>query len=256
MTKKLLGVKIDDVSRQEALSKVTSWLEKGNSFSRPKLVVTPGPEFLLTAQKDTEFKKLLNSADLSLPDGFGLNLYGGVKNRVPGTDFMTELCRVSEKKNWTVGLMGGDYPGVAKKTAENMRGLFPGIRILYALDGREADQVLRHYEIVSTTKQSFDGFLKLPRVDLLFVAFGHPKQEKLLEKMKADRMKLFKVGMGVGGAFDYISGEVSRPNKLFRSLGFEWLGRLLNQPFRFQRTFRATIVFPIMLFLDRGKVRS
>ena len=65
------------------------------------------------------------------------------------------------------------------------------------------------------------------------MAYGFPKQEKWiyenLEKIPV------KCAMGVGGAFDYISGKVPRAPSLVRSLGFEWLYRLIIEPWRWRR---------------------
>lgn len=237
---KVLGIGIADVSENVALERISSWLLEKRSASR--LVVTVGPEFLLTAQEDEEFRKILKAADLALPDGFGLQLYAGVKNRVPGTDLMVAVCRMAVERGWTIGLLGG-RTGVAKKTAEKLREKFPGIRILAAVDGEEADRILSGSDTINSSRQVFD---------VLFVAFGHPKQEKLLWRLRGR----FRVGMGVGGAFDYIAGLVPRAPTYVRAIGLEWLWRLFLQPRRLRRIFNATIVFPIMLFWNRGKVRS
>lgn len=225
MIKRVLGIKIDDVSLKDALVKVKESFKTKKSF----LIVTPGPEFLLTAQKDLEFKKILNEADLSLPDGFGLHL-AGIKNRVPGVDFMLALCQLSAENNWPIRLVGrtdGLVKDVVQKTISKLRLIYPNIKV----DNKNPD--------------------------ILFVGLGHPEQEKFLWNCKLNIARCsFRVGMGVGGAFDYISGELPRPNKLFHFFGLEWLGRLLSRPNRWKRILKATIVFPLVLLLDRGKIRS
>src|SRR5574340_38368 len=122
-SRNVLGVRIDDLPFNQSLAKVTAWLEEKN-LARPRVIVTPGPEFLLTAQKDEEFRRILNASNLSLPDGFGLRLFGGVKNRVPGVDFMLALCQKAVKEDWSIGLLGG-REGVAGKAAANLRKQFP-----------------------------------------------------------------------------------------------------------------------------------
>ncbi len=238
MTKKILGVKIDDLTLTDSLTKVLSWLpEKKKS----RTIVTPGPEFLVTAQKDEQFKKMLNNADLSLPDGFGLHL-GGIKNRVAGIDFMLKLCELSAQNNWKVGLLGGQK-GVAQITASKLIKTYPNINIAFKIDGQRADEVLAN--------------LKVPKVDLLFVAFGHPRQEKLLWALKESffgKERFFKVGMGVGGAFDYISGQVPAAPEIFRFLGLEWAWRLLTQKNRGPRIFNAVVIFPFLLLKERLRI--
>lgn len=200
MKKNILGVKIDDVNMDEAVSKVHLWLQG----KAKKYIVTPNPEFIVTAQSDPQFKKILNNADLAIPDGAGLKLSGLIKNTIPGTDLMEKLVEKSVDWGITVGFLGGRN-GVAEKTADCLQKKYPGIKI--------------------------DSF-----PDLLFVAFGHPKQEKWIYK-NLPKLKV-KVAMGVGGAFDYISGQVPRAPKFLRNLGLEWLFRLLIQPWRIKRQFK------------------
>lgn len=251
MTKTVLDVKIDDISSDQALQIVEGWLT-AQIGSVPKLVVTPGPEFLLTAQKDPEFKKILNSADLSLADGFGLVLYGGVRNRVPGFEFMVRLCREAAINSWKIGLIGG-VEGAAFAAGQKLREKFPGLVIGFTIDGNIADKVLRHYGLDRSTGSGSEVLPKLPDVEILFVGLGHPKQEKLLAKLRDEPAWFkFKVGMGVGGSFDYISGSQPQPPRIIRALGFEWLWRGFKKKGHWPRIFRATVEFPIVLIFRRG----
>lgn len=205
MKKYVLGVKIDDINMEEAISIVDGWL----SDSKKHYIVTPNPEFLVTAQKDPQFRKILNNADLAIPDGVGLRL-GGIKYTVAGTDLMETLCDLASKKDLTVGLLGG-RDGVAEEAGECLIGRYPGLKVGFI------------------SKEWTEG----ESVDLLFVAFGHPKQEKWIFKKLP--MLNVKVAMGVGGAFDYISGKVPRAPIWMRNLGLEWLFRLSVQPWRIKR---------------------
>lgn len=263
MKKTVLGIKIDDIPMEVAVDRISSWLVPRSPLT-PKLVVTPGPEFLVTAQKDKEFKKILNSADLAVPDGVGLKL-AGIKNRAPGVNLMLRLCQEAAVKGWTIGLFGG-AKGVAQQTASELIKRYPKIKI----------------PIISALSS-------LKPIDLLFVALGHPKQEKFLAKIRnnltlgarnskldtearkskiesrASNFKLqdpissfqclpsirFRVGVGVGGAFDYISGRVPRPPGALQGLGLEWLWRLVLQPNRIRRILNATVVFPFLLLQEK-----
>ncbi len=227
----VLGVKIDDINMVEALSVVEKWiwnpgppaiaseaLRAGKHY-----IVTPNPEFLVAAQKDQVFKKILNSADLSIPDGSGLKLSGKIKNIFSGTDFMEQLVKLSAEKGFVVGFLGGK-DGVAKRCAECLLRKYPNLKISYisslGIVGKNGNP---------STATSY----QLPATDILFVALGHIKQEKWiatnLEKIPVH------VAMGVGGAFDYLSGDVPRAPKWMRDLGLEWLFRLVVQPWRIKR---------------------
>lgn len=221
MTKKVLGVKIDDVSKEEGLKIVEGWLkDPATGGTAPRLVFTPGPEFLVTAQKDSEFKKILNAGDLNLPDGYGLKIFAGITHVVPGVEFMLSLCRLAAEKGWTVGLVGRRF---VAETASELIKRYPKIKI------------------------------GVNDIDLLFVGLGHPKQEKFLYKLKKDeplKGSSFRVGMGVGGSFDFISGRVPEPSTIYKKLGLKWLGRFLSRPgYMFPKIFKAVVLFPFYLFL-------
>ncbi len=233
MKKNVLGVNIDDVSKEEALGIIEGWLKDSGQarMTAGKIITTPGPEFILTAQKDQEFKNILNSADLAVAESFGLQLYCGFKNRVPGVDLMLAICGLAEKSGQTVGMLGNPNTGLA---AKELYRLFPKLKITYAYDNPEADRLIGDYEA-------------LRYVDILFVGIGHPRQEKFLSRIKAN--KKFKVGMGVGGSFDEVSGK--RVPAVFQKLGLKWLGRFILEPKRYKRIFNATIIFPITYFISK-----
>lgn len=251
----ILGVKTDDLSLDEAVNLVNSWLiRKGKHF-----IVTPNPEFLVAAHKDASFKKVLNSADLSIPDGVGLKLSGRVRNRISGIDLMERLISEASKKAYTVGFIGG-RKNVAKKAAINIQKKFPKLKISFAESGGEVDRngnMINDYRLKINEKDkkknpksliiNHQSLLRLPKADLLFVAFGAKKQEKWIARnMSAIPVK---VAMGVGGAFDYLSGDIKRSPKILRDLGLEWLFRLLTEPWRIKRQL-ALIEYLYLLLLD------
>lgn len=217
--RKVLGVRIDDIPKEEVLEKIS---EAEEGF----LIFTPGPEFLVTASKDKEFKEILNSSDLNVPDGVGLRL-AGIKNRVPGVDLMVDVCRVASANEWSVGLLGG-VGEVSLKASEKLKEKFPKLKIKFAISDDEADKIIRSLNI------PYD------RVDVFLVGLGHPKQEKfLLNIVKLKKIK-FKIGMGVGGSFDLIAGVKPRAPRFMQEIGLEWLWRGLQNPGHFTRVWRAT----------------
>ncbi len=213
----VLGVKIDDLNMAEALSVAEKWIwNPGKHY-----IATPNPEMVVAAQKDPVFNKILNGADLSIPDGVGLELSGKVKNTFPGTDFMEELIKLAAEKGFVTGFLGGGGE-VAKETVECLKKKYPELKVAFAENGGEVNDDGRLSSIV-----------QIPPVDILFVAFGHVKQEKWIAE-NLDKIPV-KLAMGVGGAFDYLSGKVPRAPKWMRGLGFEWLFRLAAQPWRIKR---------------------
>ncbi|MBI4995076.1 WecB/TagA/CpsF family glycosyltransferase [Candidatus Peregrinibacteria bacterium] len=83
-------------------------------------------------------------------------------------------------------------------------------------------------------------------------SFGHGKQEKWIDKNLRD-LPSVKIAMGVGGAFDFISGHVKRAPKFIRQIGLEWVWRLIVEPRRVGRIWKATVKFLILLGFSRGE---
>ncbi len=220
MKKTVLGIKIDDISIDQVVKTVESWLSKpGRHY-----IVTPNPEIVVMAQEDEELKKILNLADLAIPDGVGLKLAGDIVYHTPGIDVMEELINLAADQGFTTGFLGG-RDQVAVKCAERLKQKYPGLRVSFAEAGGEVDNQGR---LLKSLKK-----LKSLNCDLLFVAFGPPKQEKWIAK-NLPKLNV-KVAMGVGGALDYLSGRVPRAPKGMRDLGLEWLFRLIIQPWRIKR---------------------
>lgn len=246
MKVQVLGVKIDDITIDQALETVEGWIKSGGKH----YIVTPNPEFLIAAQTDNRFRKLLNDADLSIPDGIGLKLSGRVKNRVSGTDLMEKLISLSAEKGYTIGFLGSKE-GVAEKVVERLRQQHQNISVTFAGSGGIVDGDGNLLAAATRRDPSSLSPLvnKIPPTDILFVAFGHVKQEKWIAR---NLPKLpVKVMMGVGGAFDYYSGKVARAPFWIRSLGLEWLFRLCTQPWRIGRQL-ALIQYLWLLFPKRS----
>lgn len=219
----VLGVGVTNESEGAILEYIDKrLLEKKKKVS----IFTPNPEIIMLAQKDAEFKRILNSAEIALPDGMGVvvgsKLVGKpIQARIAGIDFMLKLCEMAQKiasrdakQTVMTGFIGGQE-GVAESTAECLREKYPKIGVGFV--GREWDEKL----------------LKAPYVDILFVAFGAPNQEKwIYENLPKIPVT---IAMGVGGSFDFISGKVRRAPKVIRVLGLEWLFRLIIQPWRWRR---------------------
>src|SRR3989344_4066126 len=194
----ILGVRVDQTSTSSALKKVASWVKEREK----RYIVTPNPEMIVAAQKDEEFRRILNRADLAIPDGVGLRLADRRLQRVAGADLMLALIKQGYKT-----LLVGGRPGVAQRAAERLG-------------------------VLGMTEPSVAAINKI-KPDLLFVALGHGKQEKWIAK-NLPKLKV-KVAMGVGGSLDYIAKPWLRAPLLIQTLGLEWLWRLILQPWRLKR---------------------
>jgi len=110
-----LGIKIDEINKEQALQKVSGFLSSAGQYK----VFTPNPEMVVRAKKDGYFCEVLNAGDLNLCDGFGLRIFTKIK-RIPGVDFMLEVCRLAMEQGSGVYLLGSGSEEVVKKTAEEL----------------------------------------------------------------------------------------------------------------------------------------
>lgn len=218
-------------------------LDRVSTPHRKFFIVTPNPEILVYADNHPSYKKILNEAEVALPDGVGVFIASGIlgnrfKERIPGVDFIEELCKRSRKNPVSMGFLGGG-PGVAKATAECLLKKYPWIKVRWVGEEWENDPSAARKNKNDAVRSSQDTPWVSPYIsekdplDILFVAFGFPKQEEWIYK-NLPHLPV-KAAMGVGGSFDYISGAVIRAPYLIRAMGFEWLFRLIHQPWRIKR---------------------
>jgi N-acetylglucosaminyldiphosphoundecaprenol N-acetyl-beta-D-mannosaminyltransferase len=222
-TLNILGVWVDNVNYDQALSLIEGFIDSRT----PHQVVTVNPEFIVAAQSDDEFRRILNASSLALPDGVGLLwaarfLGRPLQERVTGTDTMQHLAALAARKGYRLFLLGA-APGVAVETAARLCEAYPGVTIVGTHAGSPAPE--EEDEIV--------GMVQRAKPDILFVAYGAPAQDKWIARNLA-RLGV-PVAMGVGGAFDFISGRAKRAPLWVQRLGLEWLHRLLHEPWRWRR---------------------
>lgn len=231
----ILGIEVTNASESENLEYIINSVV---NFTKKYYITTPNPEMVVLAHREKRFKTVVNNAGLALSDGTGLILASRIlgkplKSRVTGIDCMVSLCREVSKRPITVGFLGGKE-GIAEKASECLLKKYPGLRVTFI--GREIPANGKWQMANSANLDSNDSpsaIRSKPLADILFVAFGFPKQEYFMAQ-NLEKLPV-KVMMGVGGAFDYISGTVPRAPKWVRSIGCEWLFRLLVQPWRIKR---------------------
>lgn len=240
---KILKIGFNNLGYDKVLEYILEILEKGNGN---RYFVTPNPELLIIANRDISYRKILNSADLALPDGIGVvwasKLLGrSLQGRISGADLMENVCRDVAERPITVGFLGGGL-GIAEKTSECLRQKYPGLKVLLTYGGNPDSKTLEF--IKNETRRNNNS----KKIDILFVAFGSPKQEIWI----ADNLKDLpaKLTIGVGGAFDFVSGKTRRAPLWIRNLGLEWLFRLIMQPWRIKRQ-TVLLKFIFLIFKDK-----
>lgn len=216
----VLDIMIDSLTMQEAVDTIETFLTE----DRPHLVATANAEMVMMAKEDQELARILNNADLVVPDGAGVvwaaRYHGYTMNeRVAGYDLTQRLLAQAARKGYPVFFFGG-APGVAEKAREAAERLYPGISIVGIRNG---------YLAAGEEQQLIDTIRK-EKPAILLVALGVPKQEKWLYR-NLNTLQI-PVCIGVGGTFDVMAGNVRRAPLWMQRANLEWLFRLLSQPYR------------------------
>ncbi len=201
------------------------------------------------AQHDPRFRAVVNACALSLCDTIGVLLAARRRGarigaRVTGVELVEALCARAAHDGLSVYFLGG-APGVALKAAQELERQHPGLHVAGTQNGFfDAEQ-----------SSAIASEIRASGARILFVGLGSPRQEFWL----ADYLAATGcgAGIGVGGSFDVISGNVRRAPEMFRRLGVEWLYRLLKEPQRWRRQL-ALPYFALLVVLDelRGHKRS
>jgi len=213
-------------------------------------IVTANPEILLYAKNNPNYWEALRQADLRLVDGRGLQIAGWFKgaraSRVTGVELAKQLAELCAKRGLTMALIGGKE-GVADRAAWYLRRQYPELKVFSEPGGR----VSMDGGLDDAAEASLTHLVEI-EPDVVLVAYGHPKQELWIQRAKA-RLPRTNVFMGVGGTFDFWVGDVKRAPQWMRSIGLEWLFRLVREPWRWRRIWNAVVVFPLAVVMGDRK---
>ena len=227
----LYGVNFRLVGARRIAGKIRDALSTDQQIS----VFTPNLQIIRSVARDTDIRRLLNSADILLPDGAGISLLCRAKGlgRVPrmtGIDTAYFLMRYAGMHGLSVFLLGAQR-GVADIAANRLTEEISGLRICGTHHG--------YFDKCENSDENSAVLQKIRRAspDILFVCFGFPMQERwIFDNLK--KLPSVNICMGLGGALDVWSGRVRRAPLAFRMLDLEWLWRCIGQPERFVKLLR------------------
>ena len=226
---KIQNIGVDSFTFQEALD-----------YAKFGQVVTLNPEMIQNASANPEFAKILNEAELVIPDGIGvqlgLKILGHNVRRIAGVEFARKILEKYAMTGKAIALIGAK-PEILEKTVANLKKEIPGIDIAYARDGYFESDVAVLNDIVGK------------EIHLVLTALGSPKQEEF--NYNAKKLMPTTLFIGVGGSFDVWSGEVRRAPKIFQNLGLEWLYRTVKEPKRFKRIFPTLPLFVLKVLKEK-----
>ena len=206
----------------EALRRIEGFVDEGG----PHLVATVNPEFVMRANDDKDFARVLDSADLCLPDGTGVVWAARrqgcrIDGPVAGSDMVPLLAAMCARRGFPLFLLGA-APGVADELASRLRSEHPDLQVAAHSGNPDPSEDAETLRLIHEH-----------RTQVLLVAYGHPKQELWIDRLK-NRLGVA-MAMGVGGTFDYLTGRVPRAPEWMRKAGLEWAFRLWKQPWRARR---------------------
>jgi exopolysaccharide biosynthesis WecB/TagA/CpsF family protein len=236
----LCGVNIHAISERQCIAQIL----RRSTAGRGGVVVTPNLDHLRRCHKDAEFAQLISQADLVVADGMPLiwasKLQGTpLPGRVAGSDLISSLSASAANSGKPIFLLGGD-PGTAELAAGVLKERYPNLQIA----GTYCPPI--GFEKDADKMRELTGMLVSAKPDIIFVALGSPKQERLIERLR-DRLP-GTWWLGVGISFSFLCGEVKRAPRWMRGLGLEWVHRLMQEPGRlFKRYVVHGIPFAVRL---------
>ncbi len=223
------GVGFDPVTQEEAARLIADRIkQRGTERAEPFRVVTPNPLMLREAERDSEFRDILNSSDLVLADGTGVVGAAGRRGtplpcRVTGIGTGYAVAGLIARDGGSIYIMGA-APGRAAAAAERLCSDHPGLKNAGTSDGyadmADTEALLKHISGLSP--------------DLLIICLGMPAQEKWAAEHESQLRGVGAV-MCLGGAADVWSGHVRPAPGFLGKIGLEWLWRMLCEPRRFRK---------------------
>lgn len=232
---RIVSATVDNVSIDSAIERILSAPDLAGD--RAKMVHFVHPHALNIATHNESLRAQLESADLVLPDGIGLQIASRLlrqrlKHNVNGTDLLPTLCRALAERKISLSLVGA-APGVAQECAERLKQAHPGLVLGAIAHGfmneHETQEFVRKVQLVG---------------GVVLVGMGTPIQESWAWKFLAP-VKGITV-LTVGGLFDFYAGKVERAPMAVREVGLEWLWRLYQEPTRLAK--RYIVGNPLFLF--------
>ena len=240
----IFTIPINALNRRQILDQI-----QAREGSKPFWIVTMNPEILLFAKKDAAYCATIQRADLRVADGIGivavLKLFGVAVPRVIGVDLADDIVKWASENHKKVCFIGGGDKHSATPALAEMKEKYENL-IGFAENGGNVDTDGNGDEMNEEARMR----IVMEKPNVVLVGFGHPKQERWIEKYLLD-VPGIDVVMGVGGTFDYWSGLTPRAPKWLRSIGLEWLFRLVREPRRIKRILKAVFVFPFQVIFNR-----
>ncbi|HHD2741500.1 WecB/TagA/CpsF family glycosyltransferase [Clostridium perfringens] len=225
----MFNIEIDNISMDECIEKIDDLINNGKF----NYLVTPNVDHIVKLDKDDEFLKVYNNADLIVTDGMPIIWYSKIikrpiKEKISGSDLFPKICELSAQKGYKIFLLGASE-GVADIAKKKLQDKYKGLNIVGVYSpkyGFEDDEIELN-KIINIVKKS--------NTDILAVGLGAPKQEKFIFKYK-DILQV-PLSLAIGATIDFEAGNVKRAPKWMQNSGLEWFYRLIKEPKRMYKRY-------------------
>jgi N-acetylglucosaminyldiphosphoundecaprenol N-acetyl-beta-D-mannosaminyltransferase len=227
-----LGVPVDDISMDETVASIDAYISQGRFHQ----IATANLNFITNSIKDGRLRLILQQCSLVLPDGTPLlwaaRLMGApLRERVAGYNLVPRLVQHASEKGYRIFLLG-TTEDCSAGAATWMREHFPQVHIVGQYSPPMTSLTnMDHSEILARIRQA--------KPDILFVAFGNPKQEEWLA-MHREQLRV-PVSIGVGGSLNYLAGQASHAPHWMRKAGLESVYRVWREPRRLAKRYLADL---------------
>lgn len=245
---RILGMRVDATTYAAATERIIEWARQG----RCATVCAANVHMVMEAYDDARFRDVVNRADLVTSDGmplvWGLRMLGHPgAARVYGPDLMLAVLAAAERERMPVAFYGGS-PEALQRLCERVTREWPALPVVAAIS--PPFRALRAEEDAAYARQ-----LRQSGARLVFVGLGCPKQERW---MHAQREQTGAVLLGVGAAFDFLTGAKPQAPRWMMRGGLEWLFRLISEPARLWRRYlilnpRFVALFALQVLFGRVK---
>lgn len=223
------GVWFDALTLAQSIESVADAASKG----RGGWVITANLDHMRRAHNDPDCRAMMDEADLVVADGMPLiwasRLSGRpLPERVAGSSMVDPLARLASERGLSLYLLGGNE-GIAEEAAGVLVRRYPGLNIC----GTECPPM--GFENDNDYMQSMSEKLVKADPDIVYVALGSPKQERLIREIRGVLPNAWWLGIGI--SLSFLTGEVQRAPSWMQRLGLEWLHRLIQEPRRLAKRY-------------------
>ena len=228
----LRGIRLHAIDEQQCVEHLMTELDAG----RGGVVVTPNLDHLRRCAFDMHFAALVAEAEIVVPDGMPLVWASRLQRtplpqRVAGSNLIWSVSAAAAARGRTVYLLGGS-PGTAESAARVLRERYPELRIVGTCCPKLG------FENNPEEMTSLVQAMTAASPDIVFVALGAPKQEKLIARLRPLMPRAWWLGVGI--SFSFVSGDVRRAPLWMQRMGLEWMHRLIQEPRRLFKRYVLT----------------